>query len=569
MSDGAESGVYSPGHWQAVHDALVAIPEQQRTAADHGQLAAALFWLNEPRASIEAHRRAFQQWQIESQPAEAVRSTWFLFYEHWLVGETVVARGWLERGRRLVADVPGLADSEVDGWLAVAQTDICLTEGRLDRAVGEATRGRRIGERENEVDLVAMALQAEGRTLIASGDVEGGLARLDDAMVSVIGNELQPLFTGWVYCNVIAACHSVGDLRRANEWSTAALRWCESLREGLLYPGLCRVYNAQLSQLRGDWSEAERAAREACENLAEYDQRYAGAAHYLVGELCRLQGRRAEAVAAFERARELGHDGQPGMSLLQAAAGRIDDALAALRAAAGNRDTSAGAATLPPLQLLTALIDVAEEAGDRQALLAACEGVQRLGRSNASLVAQAYARSAEGRAAAATGRNDDAFRQLSRARELFDEVDVPYESARQRQHLARLAAARGDDPTARLELEAAAAVFERLGANDDLNATATMSGYDAVSAVGRGAHRGPTPGSATADIAILSSREREVLALVSVGLTNKSIAERLHISPHTVARHLANIFAKLGVGSRTAASTIAVAAGLRPPTTGD
>ncbi|MEL7209774.1 MAG: LuxR family transcriptional regulator, partial [Actinomycetota bacterium] len=315
MAPDADQGAYSAGRWQVIHDRLAALPDDQLTAADLGELAASLFWLNRPRASIEAHRRAFRQWQIEEQPERAVRSAWHLFYEHWLVGEEVVARGWLERARRLVATDPALAGSAADAWLGVARADVAMAEGRLDEAVGEATAARGIGERLGDADLVAMALQAEGRALVAAGRGPDGLARLDDAMVSVIGNELQPLFTGWVYCNVLSTCHAVGDLRRAGEWSTAARRWCQSLREGLLYPGLCRVYTAQLAQLRGDWRSAERDARQACEDLAAYDQRYAGAAHYVVGEICLLQGRDDEAAAAFTRSAELGHRSEPGRAL--------------------------------------------------------------------------------------------------------------------------------------------------------------------------------------------------------------------------------------------------------------
>ncbi|MEM7340529.1 MAG: LuxR C-terminal-related transcriptional regulator [Actinomycetota bacterium] len=539
-----------PHHWQHVHDRLAARPVEQLSPAQNDELAAALFWLNEPRATIEARHRAFQGWHREGQPEQALRSAWYLFYEHWLVGEAVVARGWFERSRRLVetgdVDPEGLAA----GWLAIAEVDVAHADGHTEHACERAVWARRIGERHGDRDLVAMALQAEGRMRIALGASEAGLARLDDAMVSVIGNELDPLYTGWVYCNVIGTCHGVGDLRRANEWSAAAQRWCESIRDGLLYPGLCRVYRAELAQLRGDWPTAEAQARQACEDLEAYDPRYAASAHYVVGELCRLQGRIDEADAAFARARELGHPTQPGHALLRAASGEPADALALLRTAANAVGPATEAATVEALQLFTALIDVAEILGDTATIISTADEIARRVGAAPSELASAFAASAAGRAAGARRDPRSAATDLGRAGELFSALDMPFEAARQRQLLAHLLQAHDDHAGARVHWAAAVTTFDRLG-------VPTGGGLDQAPTAGAPAHPGPA-------IAPLSDREREVLALVAGGLTNKAIADALHLSPHTVARHIANILSKLGVSSRAAAASIAVAAGLSP-----
>ena len=106
--------------------------------------------------------------------------------------------------------------------------------------------------------------------------------------------------------------------------------------------------------------------------------------------------------------------------------------------------------------------------------------------------------------------------------------------------IARCCRALGDDDSAALELEEARAVFARLGAAPDLARTEART---------TGAQDGATHG--------LTARELQVLRLVAAGRSNREVADELVISEHTVARHLQNIFAKLGVPSRTAASAFA------------
>ncbi len=535
--------------WQAVHDRLSALPPEHLTADDLDTLASALFWLNQPWRSVEVRRSAYERWVADGEHERATRAAWQVFYEHWLIGEAAVAQGWLARARNLVTD----PTSAVAGWVAVAEADVAAArQGAADETDGDA-EGKSTGETtaldharhavatgraQGDPDLLAMGLQAEGRCLLAVGDAEAGLACLDEAMVAVIGNELQPLYTGWVYCNVISTCHTIGDLRRANEWSQAALRWCTHLRHGLLYPGLCRVYAAELAQLRGDWSDAESQARQACEDLLAFDRRYAGAAHYVVGDLCRLQGRLDEATDFYHRAHELGHDPQPGLALLAALRGRIDDGLEALRAGLGRPG-----APLPRLQFLLALVELAEQVDDGALASAAAAEAATVAPAD-DQIAGALVLAIQGRAAAAVGDPDRAVLLLRPAVMRLAELDVPHEAARLRLALADLADAAGDRLTAELERSSAQATLERLGADP----TAGVVGARTVDA------EGPT--------SPLSARELDVLRLVADGLTNRAVADELHLSPHTVARHLANIFTKLDVPTRTAAVSTATAAGL-------
>ena len=537
----AEQSATGPGHWRAIHDRLAARDPDALSGDELHQLASARFWLNDPSGSIEAHQLACRRRQADGEPLLAVRSTWFLFYEHWLVGEDAVARGWLQRGRRLLEPEDPQRLTAVGGWMDMAEADVLLADGDAPAAAVRAEAARHTGHRLDDIDLTAMALQVEGRALVATGQVGPGLARLDDAMVSVIGNELEPLYTGWVYCNAIGTWHAVGEIGRATEWSDAALKWCESIAEGLLYPGLCRVYAAELAQHRGDWDDAERQALQASSDLAAYDERYAGSAHYVVGDLCRLRGRDGAAEEQFATAEALGRAPQPGRSLLRARSGQPADALEALTAMLA-RPAGGGAAVIEDMRTLLALGEAAGHAGSHELAIAACHRVRELADGNETPLVAAYAETAAGRAATLAGDPGVGAGHLSHAIDAFESLGLPYEVALRRLEVAAIAADTGDGRLAAAATAAATATLERLGA--------------ALPAA-------PTdPAVADGPLRALSPREREVLGLVARGLTNQGIADELHLSPHTVARHLANIFTKLGVRSRTAASSMAVAAGI-------
>jgi DNA-binding CsgD family transcriptional regulator len=131
-----------------------------------------------------------------------------------------------------------------------------------------------------------------------------------------------------------------------------------------------------------------------------------------------------------------------------------------------------------------------------------------------------------------------ALRSLRQAEQAWQELDAPYEAARTRVLVARACEALGDTDAAAMELDAARSCFEQLGAAPELARIEPLTDRP------RDAH-GLTP------------RELEVLRLVAAGHTNRQIATELVISEHTVARHVQNIFAKLGLSSRTAASAFA------------
>ncbi len=534
--------------WREVHRDLTQPARHPLSAAEHDLLADALFWLDRREDSIVARRDAYRAHLSAANPEGAALAAWRLFYEHFLVGEQAQASGWLERCRRQAAH-----DAPSAGWLAVADADVAMSRGEAELGLTHAVRARDAGRGTGGgPDLDAMALQAEGRAHIALGHRQQGLGLLDEAMIAVINGEVGPLFTGWVFCNVVSTCYGLADLRRATEWSDAAMRWCATLRDGLMYTGLCRVYSVELACLRGAWSSARAQADRACIELTSHDPRYAGTAYYLVGELRRLTGDLAAAQVAYSHAHQLGCTPQPGLALVRLAEGRAGEAVRALQSCLAPGPSS----PLPRALILTALVESALADGDCETAHRAVEELASLAETSASQLVTGYAVSGRAQTQLAQQAWLAALPELRAALAIFLDLGLPYEVARQRARLGQAARHLADLEGARLELDAALTAFEALGAEPDAARVRALLRAD------------PAPthtGGAGTDGYPLTGREREVLALVAAGGTNREIAHRLVLSPHTVARHVANIMTKLGVSSRAAATAVAYREGLIGP----
>jgi ATP/maltotriose-dependent transcriptional regulator MalT len=339
-----------------------------------------------------------------------------------------------------------------------------------------------------------------------------------------------------VYCGVILACEEVYELRRAHEWTAALTRWCEQQPDLVSFRGRCLVHRAQLLRLHGDWPAALEEARLAGERFAEAMNPGAIAkGWYLQGEVQRLSGRFGEAEQAYREASRLGLEPQPGLALLRLAEGKGETATAAIRRAASettDRATRAG--------LLPAYVEIMLAAGDVDAARDACEELREIAAQYGTDMLQAVVAQACGAFELAAGDAGSALVSLRQALQTWQELEAPYEVALTRVLVGRACRALGDEDGFELELDAARTLFEQLGAAPSVASVDSLTKDD-------------EPGA----IHGLSPRELEVLRLVATGKSNREIAAVLVISEHTVARHVQNIFTKLGVASRTAAGAFA------------
>jgi DNA-binding CsgD family transcriptional regulator len=452
-----------------------------------------------------------------------------------IAGEVGPAMGWFGRAERLVDQAR--EDSVVSGYLLLPVSFQRMSSGDFEGAHDAASDAAAIAERFGEHDLFAIATHIAGSTLIKQGRVDEGLNLLDEAMVAVTSGLVSPFFAGAVYCGVIAACEEAFEPRRAQEWTNALTRWCDAQPQLVSFTGRCLAHRAGIKQLRGAWADAlDEAvlARERCEQAM--NRPAAGQAYYQQAELHRLRGNYAAAEGAYRDASRYGREPQPGLALLRVAQGEAEAAAGALRRAL--------AETAEPLQraiLLPAYVEVAlaqDQIDDAASASAELDEIEaRYGRP----MLRAIAAQVRGSVELARGEPQAALRSLRTAWQVWEELDAPYEGARVRLLVGLACRALGDEDGAALELEAARAAFDAIGAEPDVRRVDSLSG--------RAQKTGGSSG--------LSARELEVLRLLASGRTNRAIAAELVVSEHTVARHVQNIFRKLGVSSRTAATAFA------------
>lgn len=528
---------FAARRWQDAHDNLqVAHATTALSAQDMHALAESAWWLGRLDKSTEAYAQAYRLYLNRAQPGDAAMCALMVCINSRLRGENALGAGWLSRLERLLDDVEESAAHAYPLYLGIAAA---MSRGELTEATEMAQRMRAAGKRFGDPTLVALGALFEGRIMVKLAQVSEGMALLDGAMLAALSDELPPLWTGAIYCSLLDACHELVDLRRAFEWTEATQRWCEALPGDTLYPGICRVHRAGVLQLRGSWSEAEQEAERACEEMLRVDVFTVAEGQYEIGEIRRFRGDLEGAEQAYRRAHEFGRDPQPGLALLRLAQRRTVPALASIRAALECETSD----RLVRARLCAAQVEIALAAGDRETAGEAVGELEATAAAFTSPGLAAAARRARGSLLLADGLAADAVPVLRGAYRLWQDLDVPYEAARTRVLLAMACAALDDPEAAERELAAARASFQRLGAEPALREVDALS----VS--------GARPGG-------LSAREAEVLRLVAAGLSNRNIARELVLSEKTVARHLSNIFAKLGVPSRAAATAYAFEHGL-------
>jgi LuxR family maltose regulon positive regulatory protein len=532
-------GALSRGAWEEARGLFDTAVTEAATAAALEGLSWAAWWANDAAVTFDARERAYGLYRAQGDRRGAARMAMWMGTDHVdFRGELAVAQGWLGRARRLLE---GVEQGPEHGWLWVHEAEKHLLVGDTTRTRELAAHAAELGERMGIVDLEMMGLSLEGLALVGEGEVAGGMSRLDEAAAAALGGEFDEIWAvGWACCLLIQACEQVRDYGRAGQWCKRLEEWSERMDVQLLNR-VCRAHYAGVLIWRGTWVEAEEELVEAADRLTGMRPPMAAEAVVRLGELRRRQGRLDDAAELFD---EVAAHPLALLGLGEVSLDRGEAAGARDRAEQYLRDTPSQAGTLraPGLELL---VRAHAALGERGEAAAAAEELGAVADLVSTDPLRAAAGFASGLVASASGDLDRARRAFEDATRLFHRSGAPFEAARARVELARTLAAGARSRDALREVRSAAVSLRRIGAAHEAARADALERELARPA-------SASPGA-------LTRRECEVLRLVAKGESDRTIAEALVISEHTVHRHVANILAKLGCASRSAAVARAMA----------
>ena len=427
----------------------------------------ACWWSSHPDRAVEVFERAYDGYVNEGRISEAATVGSLLAYFAMRRMSISIATGWVARVEKLIDGQP---ESKGHAWLKILHLAYAMfISNDLDAVIKHADEAIEIAQRQNVVGPQALAISFKGVAMTYKGEWQEGTALVDEASLLAMsrGDDLRA--SSDVYCNLMGMCSSLGDYRRAGEWTDQAERWMKSHSVGG-FTGVCQVHRAELKRLRGAWSEAEHDARAACVELEKFHLlNGVGFANYEIGEVRRRMGDLDAAEEAFMRAYEYGHPAQPGLALLEMDRGELDEAAKSIAGAlASGPGDATSADILTRGHLLPAQAEIAVARGDFDTAHAAIAELEEIGTTFDSPTWEATVLTCRGSLALGEDHADDALGLLDRAWRLWQEIDLPYEAARSRELLGRARLAAGDESAAELEFRAVRSVYQNLGAQTDL-----------------------------------------------------------------------------------------------------
>lgn len=524
------------GSWHLARTAFRAVAEETEDPLAYEGLAQAAWWLDEGDTCVGARETAYRRHRELGDSLGAARAATALAWDSLLFGHgESVALGWWGRAGSLLEE---LDESAEHGWHAVREAELAIEVGHdPDGALVAGERASAIARRLGLGDLEVVGLALQGLAMTSAGDVRGGMARLDASVAAATSGDVpDPMWMGKVCCWLIAACNQNKDVTRAADWCHRVEAICTERDLAPLF-NVCRIQYASVQVARGSWREAEQELTGVLDRLSGSRRASRFEAVVQLGELRRRQGRLDEAEALFAQA-EFHPSAIAGRARMQMSGG---DQAAAWTTIRGLLEWLPRDSRLARADVLLPAVLVARAAGDEDAarLLAA-----EL-RQTAELTGTHWLMATASAADAALAPPDAAVPLLTEAVRRFSAADLRFDEAHTRLSLAEALLATGEGSAARRHLALATEVLSELSAGDDLARARRLADAAGVPAGG-----------------LLSAREREVLRLVSQGMSNQEIAASLVLSKHTVHRHVANILTKLGQTSRTGAASYAIQAGL-------
>jgi len=508
--------------------------ESPLSAQDIELLATAAYLMGKREEVYDLWTRAHNLYLTSRDVESAVRCAFWLGFILLNKGESARGGGWIARARNLVH--ANKLDCVEQGYLLLPLALQSLAGGDPKTSLSHFEAAGKAGDRFHDPNLVTLSRLGKGQALIRMSKVQEGVTFLDEAMANVDSGVVSPVVAGIVYCGVIETCVNIFDLNRAREWTHALSDWCASQPQLMPYRGQCLIRRSEIMQLQGEWKLAIEEARKASELLSKpKGEPASGAAFYQLGELYRLKGDFIKAEEAYNQASRWGRKPQPGLALLRLVQGQLDNAeMAITHARKEAKQLRIRSRVLPAYIEIMLRINKVKRARE------AVNELIRIANDLDAPLIHAIAAQSEGSVLLAEGQTDLAVDRLQHAISIWESLEARHENARTHLLLGNAYRKTGDEDTAKMEYEAAAWTFRQLEATPEFNRVKTL-----------------ISGNSTTQRLGLTPRELQVLRLIADGKANKEIAKELFISERTVERHVSNIFDKLDVSSRTAATAYA------------
>jgi DNA-binding NarL/FixJ family response regulator len=503
--------------WRTAYESFTRAGQDVTLCTDDlDALAAAAWQLGRGKESVRVAERVFAQLARTDPPSAAMKAVelalaWFTR------GDLNIAQGWMNRARRLLDGAP---EAPTHGYLAYLDALVAMPDS--EALAIRVQRMREICARIDTPALTALCQVAEALAAIGEARMTEAFALLDEAMLPIVADQVPIDWAGDIYCVVLNQCHRLADLPRMRAWALSMERWCTDFAASANYGGVCDVHRLQLLAATEDYRLLEDRLVGASRSLEDVNSWAAGEGYYQLGEVRRLRGDADGAFAAFARARALGIEPQPGEALLRCSQGDSETAWTDLRVAMAGEDR------LGRMRFLRGAIEVAVSRNGLDEAERHCRELESGAQAFGTPGFRAWAAHARGAILAQRGRHAEALEALEAALREYRTQQSRYETAQVYEWMAIAHRGLGEDELAAADTATAESIYAQLGVEP-----AQVCGQS-------------SPGG-------LTKREIEILRRVASGATNKQVADQICISEKTVGRHLANIYAKLGVSSRTAA----------------
>ena len=228
---------YKRHDWKQAYRLLSPLAESDRETPEVAEaIGSASWWLGDVESPVNARQRAYSDYLRADRPIDAAQGG-HPGGRGPHAPSSIVHCQWLaEQGAPTSRGCPCPWPS-----MAISSRLESVLAGSLEEATKLSVKVNQIGVDVGDLDLEMLGLHDGGRFLVASGELDRGMARMEEAMISAVAGELSPKVTGRIFCNMIETCASMADYRRAIEWSDQTMRWCEGMGSAGGYPGICRV----------------------------------------------------------------------------------------------------------------------------------------------------------------------------------------------------------------------------------------------------------------------------------------------------------------------------------------